>query len=316
MTGEPKSTTFRIGRAALLLVALGVASLSWAETPKPRLPADEPRRGDPDLTRVQDERLKELYLSTMVGIRTPELTARMPDGALPRDKYLGLIEAFVIQPKDDADIEYIVQAGLDALAQNPQDWPTYRCALWATKAGMRGDSRFVPVAEFALAAPRGVKLSDSHGAAILDTLRTISVYDTQEAAALATECTSEEFWGPTPIRTRKISEKPSNALSIVRQNALKALSEMDPGLSIPALEELAEEYPNLGPAMHSESKGIDTLREGFGYSVRKRLWRVKTRAGLPAGPNPQDEYRGLRMEEKAALVMEKKRQYDATHREE
>ena len=68
---------------------------------------DEPRPGDPDLSKISDLVLKELYLNTTVGLRELKKAAASWEEARQAQ------EALKAQPRDDADAEYILSRVLN-----------------------------------------------------------------------------------------------------------------------------------------------------------------------------------------------------------
>ncbi len=119
-----------------------------------------PNGGDPDISKVTDERLVSLYQDTVWGLRTvpPEALellntldyelalADSTSEAAQTKQYIGELirnwkREFIETPKPLEDADYIVEAAVRALEYSPVDWPMFRAALWAAKAGMEGDQR-------------------------------------------------------------------------------------------------------------------------------------------------------------------------------
>lgn len=256
----------------------------------PQPPPATPRPGDPHLSRVGDERLKELYQDTILQMRT--LAAENGD----RVDIARLIADFVNTPKDPYDADYILQAAARALKRTPPpDWPTFRTALWAAKAGMQADPRIVPIARVALTSPRGPKLSDSQGYAILDSLEALGNNNSSEAIDLLLQCVTQDFWGDDPIRSRVIRTDPNQALVMVRTRAIYAISKAKAGLSLPALEELSQQYPDRTPPLAASEEY--TFDMGAGYTIAEMIWEVQKREQMETGPHPFEEYLGVSAEE-------------------
>lgn len=265
----------------------GVTVRADATDRKKVYPPNEVQPRDPDLSRVLDEELKNLYLETIVTMRTLRW-----DGyrwSFEKHKDSELYQYMRSSSRSAAEISTIVSGGAAALQETPVNWSAYRAALWVTRAGFYSDSSFVPIARAALQSPRGEKLSDAHVFAIDETLECVASYSTPESTALLEECATSEFWqrgGPIRGNVRGSSIHTDSELSEIRLR-MKSVHELvrltDFELVLPALESLIRQYPDLGEGVAS-TKGrkviINTLPEGFGYALRNRLKNLKQREGL------------------------------------
>lgn len=228
-----------------------------------QLPPDHLSKANPSPSNVSDEYLVSLFWDVVLTLRAPvegiqsiDLEA-LAKGSLSteeaqkaREILLQTVHVraeFLSRRKSTQDATYLINATHSALDDNPVDWNKYRVAIWAMKAGMQGDTRVVELTRKALRMPRGEKISDAQGYAILETLALLGFLDCKEAIDFLLECTTAEFWGPDPIRSRVIrSPTTAEGIRILRYKALEAISRARGELSLPALEELWYVYTDYG----------------------------------------------------------------------
>ncbi|HNZ48907.1 MAG TPA: hypothetical protein PLY90_08645 [Candidatus Hydrogenedentes bacterium] len=237
---------------------------------------DVPRPHDPDLSSFDDPFLKEIYERTMIGIRTAEIH---PDGPAAR---VQAIADFCAVPKPPEEIDYIVAAAREAVEL--QQWSRYRAALWCTQAGVEIEVRLVALSREMLQAPRGEKLSDEHGLAIYDTLEFLGRTPIESAADLLMEATTLEFWGPGPLRSRRLRPDTQQSVTMLRSQAVRNLGKLPSSLSLPRLEELAKQYPDKS----ATSAPVEEYRfeMGAGYTIAEQIYNVKVREGIPGAMHP------------------------------
>lgn len=263
-------TVFSISIFALIMSSYS----ALADSPIPYRPPNEPRKGDPDLSSVSDERLRRIYTETINGIRSAEIPIDQGGYRMDFDTQ----QRFISQPKIKEDIDYVIQAAHDALGATPPDWSSYRVVLWAAKAGMQEDSRLVELCRAALQKERSEKLSNEHAYALIDSLRTLGHNNSPEAIELLFNCTTEEFWGDQPLRTPILNVNTSTSIRLLRTGAVTAISFSHASLSLPVLEQLADLYPESGRVSF---RGDYTFEESIGFPIRQHIWEVKKRDGLP-----------------------------------
>jgi hypothetical protein len=99
--------------------------------------------------------------------------------------------------------------------------------------------------------------------------------------------TEASYWGQD-FRARPIATDPRVARVILRSRALGGLGELPPELALPALEELAEKYPNKEAVALPESEY--QFEDGAGFLIQQEIWEVKNRAGMDVGPSPRALY--------------------------
>lgn len=244
-------------------------------------PPDAVWQGDPNLEAFDDPVLAEIYRSTMVGIRT---IAQQPVGP-ERDQAMA---TFRETPKSAEEIDHIVASASEAV--NLGQWDRYRAALWSTQAGVDMEPRLVALSRQALEAPRGEKLSDAQGLAIMDTLEFLGRSPCQEAAALLNEAVTAAFWGEDPMRSRMLRTETIHSITMVRSLAIANLGRLPASLSLPLLEKLAKQYPDIS----AKSVPSDQYRfeMGAGYAIAEAIYNVKKREGIPGAVNPFEVLHG------------------------
>ncbi|MCL4217690.1 MAG: hypothetical protein KJ052_11900 [Candidatus Hydrogenedentes bacterium] len=221
---------------------------------------------DPDISKVDDQHLIDLYWRTIIPMRqgtfdhklaavNEERAKEGQSAVVLGDGVTGMrgdavTRLFVEIPKAKADADYIIQAAEDALASNPIQWSKYRTALWAMRSGMQKDPRVLEVARKALQAPRGDppstdKISDEHLRAIQDTLEVLGQLNTKAAVDLLFEATTREFWGDDPFHRRRTKPLDSEyEIKYIRDEAMRGIAMTEADLSIPALNKLKVLYPD------------------------------------------------------------------------
>ena len=271
---------------AILLLCSGLAPVCSADAPPVPSPVD-PLPSDPELAQVDDQRLKDLYLEATIAVRTAAQDASSPEDGRNR------VNALKAQPRTAGDRTYIAECAM--AAAQVHDWPTYRTAVWAAKVGMTRDNAMVDAIRAALKAPRAEKMSDPQGRAISDSLEALGELNTERAIKLLEDCTRAAFWGDEPMRSVALRTNTRESVIMVRTLAVTALGKADPALAIPALEKLAEQYPDRRPV----AKPTDEyeFEDGIGYTIAEYLWKVRKDAGMPTGLHPLEEHLGMSFEE-------------------
>ena len=246
------------------------------------LPPDAPWPGDPDLSSFDDPFLKDIYERTMTGIRTAAVQSADPEANARA------LADFRAAPKPAEEVEHIVAAALDAVES--QQWNRYRAALWSTQAGVGLEPRLVALSREMLQAPRGEKVSDAHGLAMIDTLAFLGRSPSESAADILVEATTSDFWGSDPLRSRMLRKETEHSVTMLRTQAIANLGRLPSSISLPRLEKLAEKYPDIS----AESVPSDDYRfeMGAGYTIAEQIYNVKEREGIPGARHPFVELHG------------------------
>lgn len=176
------------------------------------------------------------------------------------------------------DNEYLIQAAIKTLETTPVDWNAYRVALWIGKLIAKQQPQWIDIARKVFQGPRGEKINDDHGLAIIDTLDFLCEIGTEDAANLLSECIYSEFWDSGPVRSKAIATDPLISLSYIRHKALSGLRRMNFDIALPILNELKKDFPvrrldqKLSP---DEEIGLAILRTIYEINLDTRAMRIR-----------------------------------------
>lgn len=273
----------------ILCLSLLACMPAAGDTPPLIFPPEEPQKGDPDMTRVNDEELKRIYLETVVGYRSAH-PGRIEIGYSPPG----------FMPKTRAEQEYLIQRLSEAVSVPMPDWNMVRTIVWAMSVGMEPDPRIPDLARRLLRLPRGDKMSDERGKAYREILVFINRQRSPEAAQLLYDATHKEFWGTEPFLSRIWSHKYSElSLHNATAVAMSQLADMQPELCLPYLE-LLEQEMRPDPKKPSEAQVYDlgtnnnstfTIPpDSFYKSLKFKLDRIRNWAAA-SEPNNGDTQR-------------------------
>ena len=204
----------------------------------------------------------------------------------------GLSAYSAAQSQDQAappEYALLLEDGASILSAEIPDWAAYRNVIHQLMRAPRDLHGVADLARAALTAPRAEKITAEHGRALLETLDLLGRNDTRESAELLKEALTAEFWGAWPLRSEVLRANDQYAaVQFMRVRSLKALTQLDAALALPALEKLATAYPNKEPKSAPTSEW--SFDENAGFMIDQAIYDVRERAGLTVGESPTHRY--------------------------
>lgn len=224
--------TMTLRRTSIVLV-LACSTLGLVSADEPRLPLDPevPWEGDPDISALKDERLKEIWETVVKRYRRINPMASPPGGMWQEPL-----------SKDADTQEYLITSLDKALHTEPIDWNTVYTAVLLLLGGIEADPRIPELARYIYQLPRPMKMSDPHGRAYSQMLKVLQLQQSAESAVVLCDAVNKTFWGNTPYHDRP-KQSTDEAVYCMRNVALSSLASISPSISIPLLEKLAQKYP-------------------------------------------------------------------------
>lgn len=292
-----------------MLVTLLSAIISY--TPLIIVPPEQPLPGDPDLAFVTDQRLKNLYLNTVISLRKAQYhglkreieissewyKSHEPGIILPEElrfeleqiKQLREIEIEKVRSTrlGENDTRFITDKMLTALQEIPINWHTFRAGFWIAKIHRIYTNELFYLVEFVLTISRGDKISDAHAMAIQETIEFLGESHTEEALGILVKATEAEFWTDGgPVRSHLISSDSDRSILQLRHKAVGEISRAPASLCLPILEQLWSIYPGHD---HGPWQYPYTFEESIGGTLDVIIYNIKKREGLPVDHNPLEE---------------------------
>ena len=218
-------------KAFVLVIVLSILGIVFADEPRLPLDPEAPWEGDPDISALKDERLREIWENVVKRYRRTNPMASPPGGMWQEPL-----------SKDVDTQEYLITSLDNTLHADPIDWNTVYTTVLLLLGGIEPDPRIPELARYMYQLPRPMKMSDPHGRAYVEMLFVLSLQQSVDAASVLSDAVVKSFWGNTPYHDRP-KESTEEAVYRMRNVALSRLASISPNISIPLLETLAHKYP-------------------------------------------------------------------------
>lgn len=192
--------------------------------------------GDPDLAKVTDERVVQMWEDTVVSYRRQAFSG--PTVAF------GIGKAYSSLGLNTGDQSYLLTA-LDAeLNKESINWEYVYTILILMLAGMDQTETVPELADYLFALPRPMKMSWAHGLSYKAMLELLSHQHSEASAAVLFAATYESYWGNDPLFSPWLSKNNrAESLDRLRNWALGFLMKLPMEISLPWLEKLAQDFP-------------------------------------------------------------------------
>ena len=233
-------------KAFVLVIVLSILGIVFADEPRLPLDPEAPWEGDPDISALKDERLREIWENVVKRYRRTNPMASPPGGMWQEPL-----------SKDVDTQEYLITSLDNTLHADPIDWNTVYTTVLLLLGGIEPDPRIPELARYMYQLPRPMKMSDPHGRAYSQMLHVLELQEDTASAAVLRDAVNKSFWGDYPYHDRP-KRSTEEAVYSKRVVALACLSRMSPDICIPLLETLSKQYPYVqeesdkGPMAYSE----------------------------------------------------------------
>ena len=214
------------------LRTLHVEGVSSATLRNPEVPW----LGDPDLSKVDDKRVLQLWDDIVLALR--------------REKGFGGVQGLPFYKEhfpnslNREEQKYILAMLEVELKKESINWEYVFTMLLIMSAGVEQTSTIPDMANFLFTLPRPLKMSWAHGMSYKTMLFLLGHQYSNVSAKLLYEAMHETYWGDDPLFSPWLSTTSrAESLHRLRSWALSSLTNLPPQISLPWLEKLAQDFP-------------------------------------------------------------------------